>query len=49
MEENINVNVLYEVALNKIMQLQKENLELNTLLIQKNDELRKIKEESNIK
>lgn len=49
MEENINVNVLYEVALNKIMQLQKENLELNTLLIQKNDELRKINEESNIK
>lgn len=49
MEENINVNVLYEVALNKIMQLQKENLELNTLLIQKNDGLRKIKEESNIK
>lgn len=44
MENNIDINVLYEVALNKIMQLERENIELNALLIQSSSIIKELEE-----
>ena len=44
MENNIDINVLYEVTLNKIMQLERENIELNALLIQSSSIIKELEE-----
>ena len=48
MNNSIDINILYELALNKILRLEKENLELNALLIQANNKMQEL-EQNNIK
>lgn len=44
MENTIDINMLYEIALNKILNLQKENIELNALLIQSTNKIKELEE-----
>jgi hypothetical protein len=48
MDNNIDINILYELALNKILRLEKENLELNALLILSNSKIQEL-EKNNVK
>lgn len=48
MNNNIDINILYELALNKILRLEKENLELNALLILSENTIQEL-ENNNVK